>query len=95
MAAYVFVEISVHNPEEYEEYKKLSLPSLKPYSGRFIVRGGPVLTLEGDWIPERIVILEFPSKEIALEWWNSDIYAKAKAIRQRTASTKMIVVEGI
>jgi uncharacterized protein (DUF1330 family) len=95
MSAYVLVEISVHNPQEYEEYKKLSLPSLAPFGGKFIVRGGQTITLEGDWRPERIVILEFPTKEKALEWWNSDIYAVAKAIRQRTASTKMIVVEGV
>ena len=95
MPAYVIVEISVHNPQEYEEYKKLSLPSLKPFNGKFIVRGGKTITLEGDWDPERIVVLEFPDTELALEWWNSDIYAKAKAIRQRTASTRMIVVEGI
>ena len=95
MPAYVIVEIKVHNPGEYEEYKKLSLPSLAPFSGKFIARGGRVVTLEGDWRPERMVILEFPSGEKALEWWNSDIYSKAKVIRQRTASTKMIVVEGL
>ena len=95
MPAYVIVEIKVHNPEEYEEYKKLSLPSLAPFNGKFIARGGRVMTLEGDWHPERIVILEFPSGEKALDWWNSDIYSKAKAIRHRTASTKMIIVEGI
>jgi uncharacterized protein (DUF1330 family) len=95
MPAYVLVEISVHNPEEYEDYKKLSLPSLQPFNGKFIVRGGKTITLEGDWNPERMVILEFPAKELALEWWNSDIYAKAKAIRQRSASTRMIVLEGI
>jgi uncharacterized protein (DUF1330 family) len=95
MPAYVLVEISVHNTQEYEEYKKLSLPSLAPFNGKFIVRGGHSVTLEGDWHPERIVVLEFPTKEKALEWWNSEIYAKAKSIRQRTASTRMIVVEGV
>lgn len=95
MPAYVIVEITVHNPEEYEEYKKLSLPSLAPFGGKFIARGGQVVTLEGDWHPERMVILEFPSGEKALEWWNSNVYAKAKVIRQQTASTKMIVVEGV
>lgn len=94
MPAYVIVEISIHNPVEYEEYKKLSLPSLAPFGGKFIVRGGNTVTLEGDWRPERMVVLDFPAKEKALEWWNSDIYAAAKAIRQRTAETKMIVVEG-
>lgn len=95
MPAYVIVEISVHNPQEYEEYKKLSLPSLQPFQGKFIVRGGQTITLEGDWNPERIVVLEFPDQDMALEWWNSEIYAKAKAIRLRTASTKMILAEGI
>ena len=94
MSAYVIVEISIHNPQEYEEYKKLSLPSLAPFGGKFIVRGGQTLTLEGDWRPERIVILEFPTKEKGLEWWNSEIYAEAKEIRQRTADTRMILVEG-
>ena len=95
MPAYVIVEISVHNPQEYEDYKKLSLPSLHPFQGKFIVRGGKTEILEGNWNPERIVVLEFPNSERAREWWNSDIYAKAKAIRQRTASTKMILVGGI
>ncbi|MCK9400430.1 MAG: DUF1330 domain-containing protein [Bacteroidales bacterium] len=95
MSAYVIVEIAVHNPKEYEEYKKLSLPSLKPFNGRFIVRGGKTETLEGDWQPERIVVLEFPDADLAREWWNSDIYAKAKAIRQRTATTKMVLIEGV
>ena len=94
MPAYLIVEISVHHPQEYEEYKKLSGPSLQPFNGRFIVRGGKTINLEGDWNPERIVVVEFPDIKRALEWWNSDIYAKAKAIRQRTTSTKMIVVEG-
>jgi uncharacterized protein (DUF1330 family) len=94
MPAYVIVEISIHNPLEYEEYKKLSLPSLRPFNGKFIVRGGKTVTLEGDWDPERIVVLEFPDTSLALEWWNSELYAPAKAIRQRTASTRMIMVGG-
>jgi uncharacterized protein (DUF1330 family) len=95
MPAYVIVEIAIHSPQEYEEYKKLSLPSLQPFQGKFIVRGGKIITLESDWNPERIVILEFPDKDRALEWYKSDIYCKAKDIRLRTASTKMIIVEGI
>jgi uncharacterized protein (DUF1330 family) len=95
MSAYVIVEISVKNPKEYEEYKKFSQASLAAFNGKFIVRGGRTVTLEGDWQPERIVVLEFPDADRAKEWWNSDIYAKAKAIRQRTASTKMILAEGI
>lgn len=95
MAAYVILEISVTDPTEYEEYKKLTPAAIAAYGGKFIVRGGEAKSLEGDWQPERIVVLEFPSVERANEWWSSDEYSKAKAIRQRAAKTKMLVVEGI
>jgi uncharacterized protein (DUF1330 family) len=95
MPAYVIVEVDVENPLEYEEYKKLTPTTLDAYNGKFVVRGGHTETLEGEWKPDRIVVLEFPSVERAKEWWNSDIYTKAKVIRQRTATTKMIVVQGV
>ena len=94
MPAYIIVEVSIHNPTEYEDYKKLTPPSLKPFDGKFIVRGGKAETLEGDWNPERIVVLEFPTIEKAKAWWNSEGYAPAKALRQRTSKKKMIVVPG-
>ena len=95
MAAYVIVEISITDPNEYEDYKKLTPAAIAAYDGRFVVRGGQTVSLEGNWQPERIVVLEFPSVARAKEWWNSDEYSKAKEIRQRTAHTKMIVVEGV
>jgi uncharacterized protein (DUF1330 family) len=69
-------------------------PSLAPYGGRFIVRGGKVETLEGDWSPKRFVMVEFPSVEKAKAWWDSPEYKDAKALRQATSKTQMIVVEG-
>lgn len=95
MPAYIVVEVDVHNPTEYEDYKKLTPGSLKNFQGKFIVRGGKTETLEGDWSPKRFVILEFPSIELAKAWWASEEYAPAKALRQRTATSKMIVVEGV
>jgi uncharacterized protein (DUF1330 family) len=94
MSSYIIVEVEVHNIQEYEEYKKMTPGSLKNYQGKFIVRGGKTELLEGDWNPKRIVILEFPSIELAKAWWASEEYAPAKALRQRTAKTKMIAVEG-
>lgn len=94
MPAYIVVEVNVHNPAEYENYKKLTPGSLKNYQGKFIVRGGKTETLEGDWNPQRFVMLEFPTVTLAKAWWASKEYAPAKALRQRTASSKMIVVEG-
>jgi uncharacterized protein (DUF1330 family) len=94
MSAYVIVEVYIDNPAAYEEYKKLTPAAIAAYDGKFVVRGGKTESLEGDWNPERIVVLEFPSVERAKEWWASEIYAPAKKIRQANARTKMIVVEG-
>jgi uncharacterized protein (DUF1330 family) len=94
MPAYIIVEVTIHNPAEYENYKKLTPGSLKNFQGKFIVRGAKTECLEGSWNPERIVIVEFPTIELAKAWWASDEYAPAKALRQRTAYTKMLLVEG-
>jgi len=94
MKGYIIVDVKVTNPARYEDYKKLTPGSLKPFDGKFIVRGGKSETLEGDWKPERIVVLEFPSLERAKAWWSSDGYAPAKAIRQAASITKMLVIEG-
>ena len=78
MAAYVIVEVDIHDQELYEEYKKLTPEAVSTYEGKFIVRGGATTTLEGDWNPARIVVLEFPSVEKAQAWWDSDLYSAAK-----------------
>ena len=95
MPAYVVVEVEVNDPVRYENYKAMVPASLEAYGGRFLVRGGKVETLEGDWSPKRFVMVEFPSVERARAWWASEEYAEAKALRQATASTQMIVVAGV
>jgi uncharacterized protein (DUF1330 family) len=95
MAAYIIVDVKINESEMYEEYKKLTPASVAAHKGKFIVRGGATETLEGDWKPGRIVVLEFPSAERAKEWWQSSEYAPAKIIRQSAANTKMILVEGV
>lgn len=95
MSAFVIVEVTVHDQEAIEEYRQLTPATVTAFDGKFVVRGGQSITLEGDWNPERIVVLEFPTVERAKEWWNSEMYFKAKEIRQRAAHTKMIIVEGV
>jgi len=94
MPAYIVVEVEVLDPEKYEDYKKMVPASLAKYGGKFLVRGGKAENLEGNWSPKRIVITEFPSVDQARAWWSSPEYAEAKALRQATAKTEMIVVEG-
>ena len=95
MAGYMIVEIEVIDPVGYEEYKKLAGATVAQYGGKYIVRGGAAETLEGDWQPGRIVVLEFPSLTKAKAWWASPQYGPAKAIRQASSVTRMIAVEGI
>lgn len=95
MRAYIIVEIDVTDPEGYEEYKRLAARTVHTHGGKCIVRGGRTETLEGNWSPKRIVVLEFPSVDQAKQWWSAVDYADVKAIRHRCASSKMIVVEGL
>lgn len=94
MTAYVIVDIEVTDPAGYEEYKKLAPAPTALYGGRYIARGGKTETLEGDWSPSRLVIIEFPSVEQAKAWLNSPEYAPALAMRHQYAKSRMVVIEG-
>ncbi len=95
MAAYVIFEVVVKNPEQYAQNRDLIQPTLEPYGGRFLVRGGHVECLEGTWNPSRLIVVEFPNLEGAKQWWASDLYRPAKKVRQETTDTNMILVAGI
>jgi uncharacterized protein (DUF1330 family) len=94
MAAYVINDMVVTDPALLDEYKKLSPATVAQYGGRFLVRGGAIHPLEGDWTPERLVIIEFPSVEQARAWADSPEYAPARRLRQRASISRLIVVEG-
>ncbi|PYK64380.1 MAG: DUF1330 domain-containing protein [Verrucomicrobia bacterium] len=95
MSAYVIVEIDIIDSVGYDEYKKLAGATVEKYGGKYIVRGGRAETLEGDWNPKRIVVLEFESMQRAKDWLNCDEYREPRKMRHRTAKTNMIVVEGV
>jgi uncharacterized protein (DUF1330 family) len=92
MSAFVLVEVNIQDPVVYEEYKKLTPGSVVAYGGKFVIRGNPVQVMEGEWKYDRLVMLEFPSKEIALEWYNSKEYQRAKKIRENAASANFFIV---
>ena len=95
MPAYVIAHIDVTDPVKYEDYKKMSPVSIEKFGGRFVVRGAKAEILEGTWEPKRLVVIEFPSVDVARQWWASDDYAPAKALRQATSTGDMIVLEGV
>jgi uncharacterized protein (DUF1330 family) len=95
MPAYVSSHVDVTDPIAYQEYIRMSPDSIKAYGGRFLARGGETRVLEGGWQPKRLVILEFPSATQARTWWESAEYAPAKALRNRTANSELILIDGV
>src|SRR5512144_31223 len=88
VTAYVIVDIDVHDPAGYEDYRKLAPATIEFYGGKYIARGGNTETLEGEWSPSRLVILEFENSEQAKKWLNSEEYREARAMRHKTANSK-------
>lgn len=86
--------MEITDPHRFEEYKLLSPATVKAYGGKFLARGGEVNTLEGDWQPRRLVILEFPDRAQAQAWLNSPEYAPARRLRQLSANSRMVVIDG-
>lgn len=92
MSAFILVEVNIQDPIVYEEYKKLTPGSVEAFGGKFLIRGNPIQVMEGQWKYDRLVLIEFPSKEIALEWYYSKEYQQAKKIRENAASANFFVV---
>ena len=95
MSAYLIADVKVHDPRTYEEYRKLVGSAVQKYGGTFLARGGKVELLEGQWNPARLVILAFDSAEKARQFYHSDEYGAAKAIRQKASTANFIMVEGV
>lgn len=92
--AYVLVEVRVTNPPAYAGYRDLAGPSVARHGGRFLVRGGAVTPLEGDWHPERLVVIEFADVDAARAWYWSADYQAALAIRLANSVGRAVMVEG-
>lgn len=94
MAAYIIADVDVTDPAKYEDYKKLTPGAVAKHGGRFLARGGQTLSLEGNWRPNRIVVIEFPTLEQARNFYTSVEYTAARRARAGAAKMNMIVVDG-
>ncbi len=95
MSAYIIANVRVTDPVQYEIYKKLSSHAMAVCGAEVCVRGGAVEVLEGDWQPDRIVVLKFPDLAAAHAFNDSPEYAAARQSRQGAAVMRMVVVEGV
>jgi uncharacterized protein (DUF1330 family) len=95
MPAYVIVETDITDPERYEQYKAASPGAVAAGGGRFVVRGGDLAVLEGDWNPSRLVVLEFEDLAAAKRWYDSEVYQEARKLREGAAHLRMVAVQGV
>jgi uncharacterized protein (DUF1330 family) len=95
MPAYVIVETEITDPEQYERYKAASPGTVAAAGGRFVVRGGELAVLEGDWQPSRLVVLEFADLDAARRWYHSERYQEARKLREGAARLRMVAVQGV
>jgi uncharacterized protein (DUF1330 family) len=94
MAAYVVVNVDVIDPVKFAEYGRGVPPTIEKYGGRYLVRGGAIHPVEGEWPLKRVVILEFPSIEDARRWHDSAEYAPLLKMRLESTRSTMVFVEG-
>ena len=95
MPAYVIVETDIHDPDQYERYKEAAPGAVAACGGRFLVRGGELEVLEGDWEPKRVVLLEFEDLDAAKRFYASDGYQAAIRLREGAANLNMVAVQGV
>ena len=95
MPAYVIADVTTTDQASMDEYRKQVPGTVAKYGGRFVVRGGAHQVVEGDWKPNRLVVLEFPSLDHAKRWYDSEEYREPKALRMRAGRTNVVLVEGV
>ena len=95
MVAYVIYQAEVLDPERYDEYKAKGAASILAAGGKYLVRGGDVEVLEGEPPAGRTVVLEFPTRQAAIDWYRSDEYTEIRKIREAAARARMYVVDGV
>ena len=94
MPVYVISDVSRSDPALIREYLALARPAVAKYGGRYLASSEDVESVEGDWTPARVAIVEFESMERAREWYGSPEYAPALVIRERALERRLIFVEG-
>lgn len=95
MPAYVIVDMEVTDPATFGEYAQVAGPIVAKYGGKLLATGPPAGTLEGEWQPSTVTVLEFPSAELARQWHEAPEYQGPRQIRQRAAKCEMVLVNGL
>jgi uncharacterized protein (DUF1330 family) len=94
MKAFVIATETLNDEAMFAEYRKAVPATIATFGGKFIVRGGDLKLLEGEWPHPRLVIIEFPSREAAEGWYRSPEYQKIIGLRRNSTVGNLVIVEG-
>ena len=95
MPVYVVSRLTIFDPAAMAEYQRDVIPLVHAFGGRYLVRGNEVEALEGTWDHQRMVILEFQTREAALAWYHSEEYAPLKAKRQASGDAIILLASSV
>ena len=94
MKAYVIAAETIKDQAMFDEYRKAVPETVVPFGGTFIVRGGQLTDLEGQWPHPRLVVIELPSRAAAEGWYRSADYQKVVSLRLKSSVGNVIIVDG-
>ncbi len=94
MAAYALLNVQITDAAGFAEYRKLAPATIAAFGGRFLTRGGATEVLEGEWTPDRLVILEFADVATIKAWYHSPEYQQLLEVRKRTSTSDVVIIEG-
>jgi uncharacterized protein (DUF1330 family) len=94
MKAYVIVQETVKDEEMFAAYRNGVVATLEEFGGRFVVRGGQLTVVEGEWPHPRLVVIEFPSREAAEGWYRSPAYQELLPLRLGSSVGNLVIVDG-
>ena len=94
MPVYLIIDVIVHDAEIYAQYVQQVPDLVEKYGGSYLVRGGEVFPVSGDWYPQRIILIEFDAIEQVQEFFTSPEYQALVPLRERSTNSRAIIVEG-
>jgi uncharacterized protein (DUF1330 family) len=94
MKAYVIATETINDEATFAKYRAEVPRTVEPFGGKFIVRGGNFTVLEGEWKHPRLVIIEFPSRQAAEDWYRSADYQKVISLRLKSTVGNLVIVDG-
>ncbi|SNT27935.1 Uncharacterized conserved protein, DUF1330 family [Ekhidna lutea] len=96
MSAYIlFDNLTVTSPEDLETYKSQVAEVVEKHPGKYVVLGGKTRVVEGSVTPSYLVMIQFPSFEMAENWYDSDEYKDLKALRMSATTSTGVIIEGL